>query len=96
MFRTTDSIHYVLKYSQTPPNGRYTIYEITKFTAPPDPTRDTSSPPLYTVHDRHSSGTFSKGVKTGLWEYYTSERKVSEEVYKRGRRISKRNCPCKS
>lgn len=95
MFSTTDSIHYLIKYNQASADGRYTIYDVVSSNNVSDPTNDTSSPPLYVIQDRHSRGTFRKGVKIGLWEYYVGERKVQEVIYQQGRRVSQRKCPCK-
>jgi|GEM_PF-3919909 len=95
MLRTTDSVHYILKHSSKPAEGRFTINEVTAQPRTTDRTNDTSSPPQLVLQDRQSIGVFHQGVKTGTWVYYAGERKIREEQYANGRRVSLRKCPCK-
>ncbi|MCB2409511.1 hypothetical protein [Hymenobacter lucidus] len=92
IYRTTDGIHYFRTDDKQPMNGTYDIYETE--TVPGHVDLDAVSSPIKVTGNRHSTGTFTKGLKTGVWRYYQGERKIKEETYRAGRPVSTRKCPC--
>ena len=92
IYRTTDSIHYFQADNNRLMDGTYDIYEIEVL--PGRIEIDAVSAPIRTTGNRHSVGSFTKGLKTGVWVYYQGKQRIKEETYRAGRRVSTRKCPC--
>jgi hypothetical protein len=93
--QTLDSISYEFKKTSSLVNGTYRVYLVVELPHVRDPGNDTPLRPPVRITDMYSKGTFTKGRKTGLWTYYNGKKKLKEETYQNGRRVSVRKCPCK-
>ena len=96
IFRTTDSVHYFRADNNQPMNGTYDIYltEMLPFSRDSVHETDVQYPPIRAISNRHTIGTFTNGLKTGVWVYYRDKQRIKEETYRAGRPVSTRKCPC--